>query len=106
MVSSSARIFLRSARNSWLSAVDTPADPHAVDVILLQPVKRTRQQKVLHLVATEVEDQRAPVAVLALARVGMLIQMGAVEVAQPMLCLLYTSPSPRDRTRYRMPSSA
>ena len=22
------------------------------------------------------------------------------------LCLLYTSPSPRDRTRYRMPSSA
>ncbi|BBY99382.1 hypothetical protein MFAL_28490 [Mycolicibacterium fallax] len=25
MVSSSARIFLRSARNSWLSAVDTPA---------------------------------------------------------------------------------
>ena len=25
---------------------------------------------------------------------------------QPFLCLLYTSPSPRDRTRYRMPSSA
>ena len=23
-----------------------------------------------------------------------------------MICLLYTSPSPRDRTRYRMPSSA
>eukprot|EP00657_Telonema_sp_P-1_P012081 TRINITY_DN8301_c0_g1_i1.p2 TRINITY_DN8301_c0_g1~~TRINITY_DN8301_c0_g1_i1.p2 ORF type:complete len:102 (+),score=58.72 TRINITY_DN8301_c0_g1_i1:13-318(+) len=23
-----------------------------------------------------------------------------------LLCLLYTSPSPRDRTRYRMPSSA
>ena len=22
------------------------------------------------------------------------------------ICLLYTSPSPRDRTRYRMPSSA
>ena len=26
--------------------------------------------------------------------------------AQGMLCLLYTSPSPRDRTRSRMPSSA
>ena len=26
--------------------------------------------------------------------------------AQVMLCLLYTSPSPRDRTRSRMPSSA
>ena len=25
---------------------------------------------------------------------------------QAMLCLLYTSPSPRDRTRSRMPSSA
>ena len=28
------------------------------------------------------------------------------EVAQTMICLLYTSPSPRDRTRSRMPSSA
>jgi hypothetical protein len=27
-------------------------------------------------------------------------------VARPKLCLLYTSPSPRDRTRSRMPSSA
>ena len=26
--------------------------------------------------------------------------------ANPMSCLLYTSPSPRDRTRSRMPSSA
>ena len=26
--------------------------------------------------------------------------------AWPIICLLYTSPSPRDRTRYRMPSSA
>ena len=27
-------------------------------------------------------------------------------VAKDAICLLYTSPSPRDRTRYRMPSSA
>ena len=27
-------------------------------------------------------------------------------MAVPMVCLLYTSPSPRDRTRSRMPSSA
>ena len=26
--------------------------------------------------------------------------------AEVITCLLYTSPSPRDRTRYRMPSSA
>ena len=29
-----------------------------------------------------------------------------VERLQPDVCLLYTSPSPRDRTRSRMPSSA
>ena len=28
------------------------------------------------------------------------------QIAEPFVCLLYTSPSPRDRTRYRMPSSA
>ena len=30
----------------------------------------------------------------------------ALEIAQYNVCLLYTSPSPRDRTRSRMPSSA
>ena len=32
--------------------------------------------------------------------------MGAPNNALPNVCLLYTSPSPRDRTRSRMPSSA
>ena len=32
--------------------------------------------------------------------------VGEVEFVQGMACLLYTSPSPRDRTRSRMPSSA
>ena len=34
---------------------------------------------------------------------------GALEIPMPAgfhVCLLYTSPSPRDRTRSRMPSSA
>ena len=31
---------------------------------------------------------------------------GMVYAARPDICLLYTSPSPRDRTRSRMPSSA
>ena len=31
---------------------------------------------------------------------------GGVESALDYICLLYTSPSPRDRTRSRMPSSA
>ena len=30
----------------------------------------------------------------------------SIEDTFPQLCLLYTSPSPRDRTRSRMPSSA
>ena len=29
-----------------------------------------------------------------------------LNVVRSNICLLYTSPSPRDRTRYRMPSSA
>ena len=29
-----------------------------------------------------------------------------LRINQPYICLLYTSPSPRDRTRSRMPSSA
>ena len=29
-----------------------------------------------------------------------------IEIAPNIICLLYTSPSPRDRTRSRMPSSA
>ena len=33
-------------------------------------------------------------------------EVGSDEVPLPYLCLLYTSPSPRDRTRSRMPSSA
>ena len=42
------------------------------------------------------------------ARVNMLRQAGRTLIAHaiPGACLLYTSPSPRDRTRSRMPSSA
>ncbi len=39
-------------------------------------------RNVAHLVAAVVEDQRAPVPVLALARVGMLVERGAVEAGQ------------------------
>ena len=33
-------------------------------------------------------------------------QISAIRAARSSVCLLYTSPSPRDRTRSRMPSSA
>ena len=35
-----------------------------------------------------------------------LVSTHNVEVSEVSTCLLYTSPSPRDRTRSRMPSSA
>jgi hypothetical protein len=54
----------------------------AVDVILLQPEQRVGNQERAHFVAAVVEDQRAPVAMLALARVGVLVERGAVEKRQ------------------------
>ena len=33
-------------------------------------------------------------------------KISELEIAEPMRCLLYTSPSPRDATLSRMPSSA
>ena len=49
--------------------------------------------------------------VLACTSVQLTASDGSVVVARtmddnPATCLLYTSPSPRDRTRSRMPSSA
>ena len=39
--------------------------------------------------------------------IGIAIDKGFIKsVHQSIFCLLYTSPSPRDRTRSRMPSSA
>ena len=37
---------------------------------------------------------------------GAFNKTGEVPIKEGMTCLLYTSPSPRDRTRSRMPSSA
>ena len=36
----------------------------------------------------------------------LLLMLAVLSLAPSMICLLYTSPSPRDRTRSRMPSSA
>ena len=41
-----------------------------------------------------------------LVHAGMAIQIVKKDEAKNWICLLYTSPSPRDRTRSRMPSSA
>src|SRR5664280_3159702 len=43
-------------------------------------------------------------AVAETAHRGQLRKSGDPYITHPLACLLYTSPSPRDRTRYRMPS--
>jgi hypothetical protein len=57
-------------------------DPQAVDVELVEPVQRVGDQEVLDLLAPEVEHQRAPVGLLAAARVGVLVERAAVEAGQ------------------------
>ena len=47
-----------------------------------------------------------PVPMLDLLIVAFLLIIFAYFAGKPYSCLLYTSPSPRDRTRSRMPSSA
>ena len=51
---------------------------------LLDPVHRVRDQEAADFVAAVVEDLRAPVRVLALARVGVLVKRGAIEIRQAM----------------------
>src|SRR5947209_1271764 len=59
-------------------------DPETVGVIAVEPEERAVEQEVRDLVAAVVEDERAPVGMLALPRVGMLVEVGAVEVDEAM----------------------
>jgi hypothetical protein len=59
-------------------------DAQAVDVELPQPEERVAQQEVADLVAAVVEDERAPVLVLALPRVFVLVGGRAVEAREPV----------------------
>ncbi len=61
--------------------------PQRVDVELGDPVQGVGDQERLHLVAAVVEDVGAPVLVLALTRVGVLVEGRAVEAAQRPLVL-------------------
>src|SRR5215472_15821159 len=60
-------------------------DAQAVDVILVQPEERVRQEKVADLVSPVVENQRAPVLVFALSWIGMLEKRSAVESGEAVL---------------------
>src|SRR5882757_3693871 len=53
-----------------------------VNVVLVEPEDGIRDQKILHFIAAVVEDQSTPIRVLSLAGVGMLVEMGAIELSQ------------------------
>ena len=60
-------------------------DAQPVDVELVHPVEGVGDEEVADLVAGVVEDVRAPVRVLALTRVGMFVERGAVEASEAPL---------------------
>jgi hypothetical protein len=62
-------------------------DAKTVDVKLLEPIERIAHQERAHFVAPVIEDERPPVPVFAPARVGMLVQRGAVELGEAVLIL-------------------
>ena len=78
----------------------------AVDVILLQPEQRVRDEERADLVAAVVEDQRAPIAMLAFARIGVLVERGAVEERQPVRVLGKMRREPNRRSRRCRPDGS
>ena len=56
----------------------------SVNVIFVQPEKRVGNQEVHHLIAAVVVNQRAPIGMRALARIGMFVKMRSVELRQPV----------------------
>ena len=57
-------------------------DAQTVGVVAVEPAAGARQQEGPHLVAPVVEDRAVPVGVEALAGVGVLVEMGAVEAGE------------------------
>src|SRR6266849_3210280 len=54
----------------------------AVDVVLVEPEEGVGDEIVLNLIAAVVVDQRSPVGMRALAGVGVLVEMGAIELGE------------------------
>src|SRR5438132_2597938 len=58
--------------------------PQTVDVILVEPEERIRDEKIADFIAPEIKNERAPIRLLALARVHVFVKIGAIEFGQTM----------------------
>ena len=59
----------------------------SVDMVFLQPEKSVCDKEVTYFAPTEVEDQRAPIAVFTLPRIGMFVKARSVELSQSKVVL-------------------
>ena len=57
-------------------------DAQAVDLVAIEPEQRAREQEVGDLGAPVIVDQRIPIEVPRLARIGVLVERGAVEARE------------------------
>src|SRR5262249_23009517 len=57
-------------------------DAQSIDVKLVEPVQRIRDEEVAYFIATVVEDVRAQTGMLTVARGEMLVQSRAIEAAE------------------------
>src|ERR1039458_1351933 len=68
----------------------------AIDVVFAQPELRIRDQERAHLIAAVIEDQRSPIAMLALARIGVFVQRSSIKEGQAMRVFREVSGYPVD----------
>ena len=59
-------------------------DAQSVDPVAIEPEQPAREQEIGNFGAAVVVDQRVPIEMTALPRIDMLVQCGAVELAEPM----------------------
>src|SRR6185312_624419 len=62
-------------------------DAQAVHVVLIEPEESVPDQKTLHFTPAVIEHERIPIRLLSLARIGVLVEMRAVEITQARFIL-------------------
>ena len=78
-----------------------------LDASQLQSQRTNPKSEAISSILREViSKERIPGIIAAITSSEGIVAIGSEGVRRINTCLLYTSPSPRDRTRSRMPSSA